>query len=95
MFMLMFVIYVAVKGPDGESVRTYQGQSIEMIREGVRREGKTVRILTRAEYEAHLMKDRERINASRLKQTPKNVDFKDKSKSTDERLDALIKYLGL
>lgn len=49
------LIYVLVHAANGDSVRAYQGQTIEMIQSSLSSEGKTGDVITQADYDAFVL----------------------------------------
>ena len=94
MIWMLPAIFVVVSSPAGEHVRSYEGQSEETAQSLLRNEGKTGRFITQKEYQ-------ERVDAGETGISPDPVfeqakrDFLDKTKTTEERLDALSKVLEL
>lgn len=93
MFWIL-TIFVLVQTPNGEHVRSYEGQSEETIMNMLSKEGVTGTILTKKKYDEFLANHpRVEPDTTKIKEAIK--DLKDKTKTYDERFDALIKYLGL
>jgi hypothetical protein len=92
MIWLLPAIFVIV---NGDTARIYEGQSKETIQTLLVAEGKIGSIVPKDEYDVFI----EVHKAVKPQPNPvveqAKIDFMDKTKKTDERLDALIKVLGL
>lgn len=92
MFLIFPIMYILV---NNEYVAKYEGQSEETITSMITSEGKTVEFITKKEYEDFLEAHKLSPRLSNPEREQAILDATDSRKSTEERLEAVIKYLGL
>jgi hypothetical protein len=98
-WILLLAVYVLVHSIDGDSVREYQGQSIDTIKSLLIGEGKTGEEITQTQFQAFI--DNAQANAKPLPVVVDPVkaqaitDMNSKTNTDAQRIDAIVNYLGL
>ena len=87
-------VFVLIHSPNGNSVRSYEGQSKQAIQLLLANEGVTSDFITEKEYKDYLDANKQ-VFTNEPEKDQARVDFNSKSKTDTQRIEALIKYFGL
>lgn len=93
MFFILSV-FVLVHSAEGDSVRAYKNQSQETILSSLASEGKTGEFISQKTYETFIESKRPTHKPDPAREQLV-IDAKDKTKKTEDRLDALIQAINL
>lgn len=91
MLWILPTIFVLV---NGSQARTYDGVSQETVSALLQAEGKTFQFITKQEHDEFAASRQPTVLPNPTRDQAK-IDLNNKSKTVDERLDALIKYMEL
>lgn len=89
------IIFVLVHGPDGDYARSYDGLPPETVTSLLQQEGKTLNIVTQKEYDDFIATHKPVTKPTDPVRDQAKTDAINRSKTADERLNALTKYLGV
>ena len=95
MIWILPAIFVLVHTPQGDHVRSYEGQSQETIQFLLAGEGKTGNFITQKQYDDYILANQPpSILPDPIKEQAK-LDLNNKTKTVTQRLNALVTYLDL
>ena len=90
----ILLVYVIVHSSEGDSLRSYEGQSQNVIESLLLSDGKTGTVVT-PKVAQEFIDSHPIVKVSDLLKEQAKTDLNTKAKTPEQRIDAIIKYLDL